>query len=530
VIGSARRQWPSLAVALLACAAAAPSLGNRFAYDDDSIVVDNPAVHSLAGVVRAFGSSYWPATLGGALYRPLATALFALQWTLGHGAPIVFHAVNVILYVVVCVLVLGLARRLMPEGWAVIAAALFAVHPVHVEVVANVVGQSELLVTVIAVLCVTRYLDGRRAILPLCALYALGLLTKEHAAVIPALFVAAELTVIDDDRPWRARVAAARPLAAALGLTLVAYIGVRMVVLGPSIGESTLIPLVRAPWTTRWWTTLGIVPEWLRLLVWPAHLVATYAPPEVAIRTAPDAQALAGLAIVLVAVVACAVARRRLPVPVFGVMWTAIALLPVSNLLVPSGVLLAERSLFLPSVGAMMVVGVLAPVRVAWPVAVVAGLIVMAGLGCSALRAPVWRDDATLWAVSAAESPHNYFTHYQYGTELFREGRPEAAERELRTAIALEPEDPRLYTSLGWRLTAANRCDTAAPLFRNALALWPMSYEARAGLVTCLMRAGDYAGARSLAMVAVAHGGHQAFFVRVIAAADSALPTSARRH
>jgi protein O-mannosyl-transferase len=242
----------------------------------------------------------------------------------------------------------------------------------------------------------------------------------------------------------------------------------------------------------------------------------------VAIRTAPDGQAIAGLAIVAALVAGCVAARRRWPIPVFGAMWTAIALVPVSNLLVPSGVLLAERSLFLPSVGAMLVPVALVQVRMGWPAAVVASLLVATGLARSVLRAPVWRDDATLWAVSAAESPRNYFTHYQYGTELFREGRVDDAERELRTAIALEPEDPRLYASLGWRLTTANRCDAAAPLFRQALALSPTSYEARAGLVTCLMRAGDYPAARSLALVAVAHGGHQAFFARAIAAADSA--------
>jgi Flp pilus assembly protein TadD len=153
---------------------------------------------------------------------------------------------------------------------------------------------------------------------------------------------------------------------------------------------------------------------------------------------------------------------------------------------------------------------------------VVAGIFVVAGLVRSARRAPVWRDDATLWAVGAAESPHNYFTHYLYGTELFREGRADAGEQELRTAIALEPEDPRLYASLGWKLVAENRCGAAVPLFQQALVRWPLSYEGRAGLVTCLMQAGDYAGARSLAVVAVAHGGHQAFFEHAIAAADSA--------
>jgi hypothetical protein len=236
--------------------------------------------------------------------------------------------------------------------------------------------------------------------------------------------------------------------------------------------------------------------------------------------------ALAGLACVVALVVVAVLARRRWPVPVFGALWAAMALLPVSNLIVPSGVLLAERSLFLPSVGAVLaggaVLAALAARKLAWPVGALATTLVVAGLVRSARRAPVWHDDATLWAVGAAESPNNYFAHYQYGTELFRQGHADAGERELRTAIALEPTDPRLYASLGWRLVGENRCDAATPLFQEGLTRWALSYEARAGLVTCLMRAGDYAGARSLAVVALAHGGHRDFFQHAIAAADSA--------
>jgi protein O-mannosyl-transferase len=515
-------RWHAWMIVALALAAAAPSLGNRFAYDDDAIIAANPLVHTLTGVVRAFGSSYWPPALGGALYRPLPIALFALEWAVGHGAPIVFHLVNVSMYATICVLVLAMGRRLLPAPWALVAAALFAVHPVHVEVVANVVGQSELLVTGIALVAVTRYLDGSRNVLVMCGLYALGLLAKEHAAVIPLLLLAAELTVLDDGRPWQARAAAARPLGGALALTFLIYLGVRLVVLHGAIGESALIPLVRAPWATRWWTTMAMVPEWVRLLVWPDHLEAVYAPPEIAVRATADLQALLGLGTVIVAAVLCVVGRRRMPVPVFGTIWMACALLPVSNLLIPSGVLLAERSLFLPSVGVVLSVGLLASVRVSWPAVAVASALVMAGLVRSIRRAPVWRDDATLWAVTAAEAPRNYFAHYQYAGQLFQAGRADDGEREMRTAIALEPQDPRLYSSLGWRLTNANRCTPAIPLFRQAVALWPLSFEGRAGLVTCLMRTGSYAEARSLATAAVARGGHQAFFVQAMHAADSA--------
>jgi hypothetical protein len=416
----------------------------------------------------------------------------------------------------------------MPPAAAWIAGALFAVHPVHVEVVANVVGQAELLAALAVTLGVIWYLDHRasldtRAIIVLVACYAAGLLAKEHAAVLPALLVAAELTVIDDPRPLSVRWPSLRPVAGALVLTFVSYVAVRLLVLHGRFGEATFIPLVRAAWTTRWWTALGVVPQWVRLLVWPAHLVATYSPPAVPIRRGPDAAAVAGLGLSLALLLLVVVARRRLPAPMFALAWIGICLLPVCNLLVPSGVLLAERSLFLPSVGAALALGVtLAAIRPR-PLAMVAvGLLLAAGVIRSATRAPVWRDNASLFAHGVIDAPDASLTHFLYGKELFSDGQPGAGAAELREAIALSPDNPGFRTVLAWRYLQANRCDAAMPLFRGALAIWPAYYDARSGLATCLMRAHAYREARSLALVALAQGGYTSFFRALLASADSA--------
>ena len=109
---------------------------------------------------------------------------------------------------------------------------------------------------------------------------------------------------------------------------------------------------------------------------------------------------------------------RRHPVIAFGILWAALALFPVSNLLIPTGILLAERTLFLPSLGAMLAIGgaaaALLPALQRFGharrsiVFAALWLVVLAGLVRSALRQPVWRDNQTLFAQTALDAPRSY--------------------------------------------------------------------------------------------------------------------------
>lgn len=169
---------------LVAVAVAAVSLGNGFAYDDLPLVVDNARVTTLLPPWTYFTQSYWPA---GGLYRPLTVWLLAFEWTIGGGAPWIFHVTNVALHALVTGLVYRLACRALAPPWAALAALLFAVHPVHVEAVANVVGVSELLCTAFVVASVLiavkgasdRFTPARR--LGVIAFGMLAALSKEQA-------------------------------------------------------------------------------------------------------------------------------------------------------------------------------------------------------------------------------------------------------------------------------------------------------------------------------------------------------------
>src|SRR5204862_509452 len=140
------RLW-LIGVALSGLGAFANSQGNGFVLDDLSIIVSNPLIRSLSNLPRIFSSHYWyPELQSGDLYRPLTVATYALNYAAGGLNPWGYHAVNVLLHMACSCLVFLLFNRLLASTTAAgFAAVLFAVHPLHTEAVASVIGRAELL-------------------------------------------------------------------------------------------------------------------------------------------------------------------------------------------------------------------------------------------------------------------------------------------------------------------------------------------------------------------------------------------------
>jgi hypothetical protein len=526
--------WRPLAlVAGLALAASATSLANGFAYDDVHLVLRNDRVHDLGRLPMLFLESYWPPVPlgeGGRLYRPLTTAAFAIQWALGGGHPIVFHLASVLLTILVSLLVLGFARRLLPPGPATLTAALFAVHPAHTEVVGNVVGQGELLAATWCLLGAILILDGRRAGWSHTRYAAVGLVTglallsKEHALV---LLLLAPLLVL--------AVGGVRALAAestgrlVLILTAIAlvYLSLRSSVLGSVVGDLPH-PLWRGlPTQDRLLTMLGVVPTWLRLMLWPAELRADYAPRQVELVTAMTGRVWLGLAI-LGGLLLLALLSRRTPALWLGILWAAVTALPTANFLVPTGIVLAERTLFLPSVGICLACGAGA----AWvgrggnrPEALRLGfgtvclaLLALGVLG-SARRLPVWRDSQTLFAQTVRDAPRSYWAWRNQAGSLVLQGRELEAIEAYRRSLELFDRDPTVYDDLAGVERRLGRCGRAVPLLREALRLDPERHQTAARLVGCLTTLAEWDAARQVARERVARGRDE--FRRLMAMVDS---------
>ena len=146
-----------VALFLLILAAALPYLSSLtfgFVYDDLGVIVEVPSRHTWLGVAQAWGQSYWGNPETG-LYRPVAQFMYALLWNLAGGAPWIFHLYAIVIHVATTLGLWWLLGRATNRWAAFFGALLFAVDPVHVEAVANIVNSSEVLVALFGIACLS---------------------------------------------------------------------------------------------------------------------------------------------------------------------------------------------------------------------------------------------------------------------------------------------------------------------------------------------------------------------------------------
>ena len=534
-----------LGVAAVAIAASIAGLGNAFAYDDIPMIELNPRLHGLGNWFEILTSPYWPPPWHEEHYRPITSLFFAVQHAIGAGSPVVFRLTSYLLYAACATGVFLLGLRLMPRTVALGAGMLFAAHPVHVEAVAAAVGQGELIVTLCALAMTIVYLDARRAggvsrrdWIVLGVLYGAACLAKEQGFTLPALLVAVEVLLVRGD--WRTRLRQLWPGYAALGVVAAVLVAVRFAVIGGEFsGNWTAEALDGLSPGERILTMLAVVPEWGRLLLWPAHLRLDYAPQEFVASTTFGARALFGLVLVSGALALMVASWRRAPAVAMGIAWLAIGLAPVSNILIPSGVLIGERLLYFPSVGFLLAAG--AGVAVIWDRALAepawrrqaltagVGLLTILGVLRSAERHRVWRNEAFLSVRSVQDAPRSYRAQRAYADILFRLNRPEMAMEAYARSIALAPRnhDWRVRNDLATRFRERGERAQEVEQLRASLAAESAQPETRGHLVAALLFLGRYAEAAREADSALTAGGTREVFEGLRAMADSAAQANA---
>jgi protein O-mannosyl-transferase len=467
------------------------ALGNGFALDDVAIIPDNPRVHDLSDWRAIWLTPYWPffgIELG--LWRPLAIFLYALQWHLGGGEPLLFHAVNVVLHASVAVLGFLLLRNLTATGPALAGALVFAVHPVHTEAVANVVGQAELITAgaLIAACWVHACRPPGLAIpwrhrLALVVLFAVAILTKEHAVVLPALLVATDLAKRRLEFTVSALYQYGRAMLVPmllLGGVLALYLTFRFAVLeGSLLGVQAGPQLHFLREEYRVLNALRAFPEILRLLVFPYRLAIDYSPAMILPVESWTALTAVGALLVL-AIATLALLTPRFPAAGFPAAWFFITIITVSNLFFPIGVLIAERTLYLPSFA------VSAAIAFAWlelapraarreRVAAVALLVVvlLAGAVRTWMRTPDWRSTHTVLYSLVRDHPESYKAQWTHATWQWQLGRVDAARDHYELALRLYARDSQLMTDFANFLLMYGEPDRAVSLLEHAHVLHP---------------------------------------------------------
>jgi protein O-mannosyl-transferase len=515
-----------LILILLASLPYVNALANSFVYDDRPQILENPYVHSFHYLGKIFGSTVW--TFEGAqgvtnYYRPLMTFAYLLAYKIFGPLPFGFHLANLGVHVAVVLLLFVLTEQLFHDRLlSLIACGLFALHPIHTESVSWIAGITDLELSFFFLLTFLLYLrlaerarEAGYSWLPyifMLSAYALALLSKEQALVLPALAIVYEHFY----RPGQAIAPFSAKWRRYLPLCLLAsaYVAFRLFVLG---GFAPAIWRPEMPWSRVLLSAVSLTGSYLGKLIWPAHLVAFYVFHESG--SFRDPQVLLGLA-GLIACVGLFIWLWRIARPLsFALLWMGATLAPVLNPRWMPVQVFAERYLYLPSVGFCWIVG--AAVAKLWREpnaesasagralrrkAIAITLVTVGSLYAvrTVERNRDWRSDEVLYRRTLTAQPEAQVIHTNLGVYYADRGDWSAAEREW--ILALGPGKPSAVTlnDLGLLRKHQKRYGEAADRFDQAIDLRPTYMAPHKNLAEMYAEMGRLADADSQFRQAVA--------------------------
>ncbi len=487
----------------------ANTLGHGYVLDDYIVIVKNNIVtKGFSGIGEIFTTPYHfghsPVTND--LYRPLAMVMFAVEWQLSGGGAWLSHFINTVVFAGCVMLLFMFVDELFDKRKTVlafVAALLFALHPIHTEVVANIKSRDELMCFLCAFGSLLLFMKHARSgkIMELVAgavLYFLALLSKETAitfiGVIPLVFFFYK----NDNRGRSIMITAGAVIAAA------AYLAIRFSVLAHynanHSGEVSFIDnvLSGAPTSaTKFATAIYIMGNYIRMLFVPYPLICDYSYSGIPFVGFGNTWVLLSFAAYLALVVFALLRmlKNRKDPAAFGILFFLITISLFSNIPFLVGAAMAERFVFFASAGFCIAISravdkwvikdggnnidalkrgttlfVLLPVCLVYS-------------GITFARNGDWKSNNSLYAADVVKAPENSRLHYYLGTDLLISEEADGTDVEtkkqlatagiehLKTAVAIYPGFSLVISEIGSTYFNIKNYDSAAIYFEKALTI-----------------------------------------------------------
>ncbi|MFC1657530.1 tetratricopeptide repeat protein [Candidatus Moduliflexota bacterium] len=432
-------------------------------------------------------------------YRPVVHVSLWLDSRLAGLVPWSYHLTNVLLHSLNSALVFFLASQLLPSVLpaALAGALIFAVHPVHVESVAFVSGRTDLVATVFVLLSMlawarhrTRQGPERKLLIAAsAAAYLLGALSKETVFLLPAIPLLWDLT---EERAgagtggtWRKR---NLPWAASWSAAILVVGPLRWAATGVVIGMSEQTAVATQPTLLNASLMVKVWISYMKLMTVPWPLRAFYMPSSVNL----SALSLVGAGVFLGLSLAASVRSCRYG-GLLGLWWFALFLIPVSGFIPLQAAAMAERFLYLPSVGFCLIVACAfsralhsSPSRLLASAA--CGAVVIVFFSLAVMRAPVWRNTFTLFSDMTEHIPDYPGAHINLGTHYELLGEPDRAASHFRQAIRIEPGNAKANYNLGNFFLQQGKLEKALNQYETALRSNPDYFLAHNNMGIALLR------------------------------------------
>jgi len=465
-------------------------------YDDDLYVYANPQV--LQGLTMK--SFVWAFTSGHATnWHPVTwlshmadIELFGLVGD-HHGGfldgPGGHHLMSVMLHLLNTVLLFLVLKAMTDAVWpAAGVAALFAVHPTHVESVAWIAERKDVLsglfwmLTMLAYIAYSRRSTPGRYLLVL-ALYAAGLMAKPMLVTLPFVLLLLDywpLRRSSRARSWRRLWSEKVPLFALSAVSCVVTYQVQLS--GGAVRSLDVVPLhvraINAPVAYM---------HYLLNMVWPQGLAVHY--PLESTATSPEWAVLALLVFIAITLVAWR-CRSTLPCLVVGWLWFVGTLVPVIGIVQVGDQAYADKYTYLPYIGLLIAVAYgLRGVPWTWPARdvlfrIAAALVVGAFSWCAWVQTGFWKNSETLFTHALAVTENNARAYYNRGVSYLESGKHDSALNDFDKAIELKKDHVEAYSNRAMLYQMLRRYQDAAADFESALRLKanPLTYYNRGRL------------------------------------------------
>ncbi len=463
-----------------------PSLGNGYVGWDDGIILEDVSIRSLSP--ENVLSFFVPRSGGTVTWQPMRSLAFAAVYAISGFNPAGYIVLNILLYslsVLLCFLVVHRLMLLWPERFtrrqagqtALISAAIFAFHPLHVEAVSWLQGGKFSLMTVFCLGSCLAWLrfrqNGRIATLAAAlGLYLCGLASQPAAVALPLVLLGGEMLLPATGVSKGKRIAAT-------GVFFLPMMAVAFQVV--FLSTVTHTSSAGAPLSARILMLPLLWSEYLLKFFLPVNLCCRY--PLNIPESAPWLRGLTAAGVLAVATWTGLRASGRLARPAgFGLFLAAAALLPTSGL-VPTSTLMADRYFFLPSVGLALVAGLAGMSlagriekagRIYTVIGAVCALTVMSVMGAVNVRRQLdWRDPFSLWQRVMRVYPGHDLAAFNLADAHQRTGDLAAADSLYRLCLKLNPSSGDAYGNLGVVLRTRGDSSGAFMALQRAAQLRP---------------------------------------------------------
>eukprot|EP00755_Sulcionema_specki_P037206 Sspe_Gene.22817::Locus_8759_Transcript_1_2_Confidence_0.667_Length_2101::g.22817::m.22817 len=475
-----------LVVAVVAVLPFSNSLFGDLVLDDHRAIRDNKDLRPDAPWSALLDNDFWGTPIASNAshksWRPLTVLTFRLTFAVAELNTWAYHAGNLVLHAAATVGVLHLLRTtgvVQSKLPSLLAAMLFGVHPVHVENVSSLVGRADTLclLWVVAMLCA--YMVGtKRAFLLALVCHACAVASKEVGIVGLSLCAFHELLVHGPSKRWFVRTALAATWSV---LLLVMSMRLRGALLTPKMSyidnpiamgsSSSFVKLLQYSQVHAQYATLLVWPQWL-CSDWGYDVIPL-------VSSLADLRLLPSL-LVYSALLSLAMLRDKMVL--FSLACLVLPFLPASGI-VAVGTVLAERLLYLPSLGFVMLVGrglqwveARCGARRGWLVAVVLVLVLLSGR--SWCRSADWGNAQALYSGTVASCPRSAKGHFSLGVVHMQQGNPSLAKISFTKAYDIHPSYPEALVALGRLKKDEGDLPSAEDYFTRAIRSEPLHVEA----------------------------------------------------